>query len=116
VTEEDHKSLTSWISKLKELEWDKFNLHSLEDSFTWHELVIKELKELIPSTNSIFEVFLSEIIYLGKTLGINIDQYEEHFYEELPKWYDFEKKDFLAVRGAYEWKLGLWLFKRDNYS
>lgn len=78
--------------------------------------MLKELKELIPNTNAYFEVFLSEIIYLGKNLGKDVSTYEEHFFEQIPKWYDFEKKEFLSVRGAYEWQLGLYLFKRDNYS
>lgn len=69
------------ILKLRSLEWDWFNLHSLEDSFTRHEVVIKELKTYLPETNAIFEVFLFEILYLGKKLEKDIQVYEDHFYE-----------------------------------
>lgn len=69
------------IFKLRALEWDRFNLHSLEDSFTRHESVIKELKTYLPETNAIFEVFLFEILYLGKKLEKDIQVYEDHFYE-----------------------------------
>lgn len=80
ISDEDHKALIKRLNKLRELEWDRFNLISLEESFLKHEKTIKELKELIPDTNAIFETYLSEIIYLGKLQGKPVEMYEEHFF------------------------------------
>jgi len=71
---------------------------------------------LLPETNSIFETFLSEIIFLGKLLGKPVENYEEHFYTQITKWYNFELKELLPIRGIYEWNLGLWLLKKGENS
>lgn len=85
------------LLSLKILEWDRFNMKTFDESFNAHENVINQFKEFMPLSNQIFETFLKEIINLGKILEKNTEVYEDHFYENLPKWYDLESKHCHAI-------------------
>lgn len=92
IQEDQHQSLISQLQALRLLEWDKFNIKSLENSFIEHERVLNGFKDLITETNQIYETFLMEIINIGHVIGKDVSNYEEHFYTQLPLWYQFETK------------------------